>query len=44
MLCALPADARKRELLYQHDIGVTQARRALARKAREQIEAELALQ
>jgi hypothetical protein len=40
MLTALPDDARKRELLYQHDIGVARLRQHLARVSRAQIEAE----
>lgn len=42
MLCALPQEARRREMLYQHDIGVTHVRRLLSQKARRQIEAEVA--
>jgi phenylpropionate dioxygenase-like ring-hydroxylating dioxygenase large terminal subunit len=41
MLSALPAHARRREMLYQHDIGVTHIRRWLAREARAQVEAEI---
>ena len=40
MLEGMPDDARKREMLYQHDIGLAHLRRALNRAAREQIEAE----
>jgi phenylpropionate dioxygenase-like ring-hydroxylating dioxygenase large terminal subunit len=40
MLTAMPDDARKRELLYQHDIGVARVRQHLARASRVQIEAE----
>lgn len=40
MLTAMPDDARKRELLYQHDIGVARVRQHLARASRAQIEAE----
>jgi phenylpropionate dioxygenase-like ring-hydroxylating dioxygenase large terminal subunit len=40
MLEDMPDDARRRELLYQHDIGVTRIRRILAAKARAQVEAE----
>ena len=29
----MPADARKREMLYQHDVGVARIRQALVRKA-----------
>jgi phenylpropionate dioxygenase-like ring-hydroxylating dioxygenase large terminal subunit len=41
MLRALPDDARKREMLYQHDVGVGAIRRILGRRAREQVEAEM---
>ena len=37
MLENMPADARKREMLYQHDLGVTRLRRIMKRK----VEAEL---
>ena len=40
MLEGMPDDARQHEMLYQHDIGVAHLRRALARSAREQLEAE----
>jgi phenylpropionate dioxygenase-like ring-hydroxylating dioxygenase large terminal subunit len=40
MLTAMPSDARKREMLYQHDIGVARIRQHLSRAARAQIEAE----
>ena len=40
MLEGMPDDARKREMLYQHDIGVAHLRRALNRAAKAQIEAE----
>jgi phenylpropionate dioxygenase-like ring-hydroxylating dioxygenase large terminal subunit len=43
MLSALPANARRREMLYQHDIGVVQIRRWLDKEARAQIEAEHAV-
>jgi hypothetical protein len=36
----MPDDARRREMLYQHDIGLAHLRRALNRLARAQIEAE----
>ena len=42
MLEGMDDDARTREMLYQHDIGVAHLRRALARTAKSQIEAELA--
>lgn len=40
MLEGMPDDARRREMLYQHDIGLAHLRRALNRAAREQLEAE----
>lgn len=40
MLIAMPDDARKREMLYQHDIGLARVRQHLARTARAQVEAE----
>ena len=40
MLEGMPDDARNREMLYQHDIGVAHLRRALHRAAKEQIAAE----
>ena len=40
MLSAMPDDARMREMLYQHDVGVGALRQILTRAAREQIEAE----
>jgi hypothetical protein len=36
----MPPDARKREMLYQHDIGVARMRQILVKKARAQIEFE----
>ncbi len=42
MLAAMHDDARSRELLYQHDIGVVRLRRYLAQEARRQVEAEAA--
>jgi phenylpropionate dioxygenase-like ring-hydroxylating dioxygenase large terminal subunit len=44
MIAAMDDDARKREMLYQHDIGVGAVRRLLAQKARAQVEAEEAAQ
>jgi phenylpropionate dioxygenase-like ring-hydroxylating dioxygenase large terminal subunit len=35
-------DARKREMLYQHDLGVSRIRQILTRVAKSQVEAELA--
>ena len=40
MLEGMPDDARTREMLYQHDIGVAHLRRALNRAAKAQIMAE----
>jgi len=40
MLEGMPDDARRREMLYQHDIGLAHLRRALRRAAHEQLEAE----
>lgn len=40
MLSAMPDDARKREMLYQHDIGVSRIRQTLTRMAKSQIAAE----
>ncbi len=42
MVAAMPDNARKRELLYQHDVGVGAVRRLLAQRARTQVEAEIA--
>lgn len=42
MLEGMPDDARRREMLYQHDIGVSRIRQILTRAAKVQIEAELA--
>jgi hypothetical protein len=43
MLAAMRPDARNRERLYQHDIGITRLRQTLSRLARAQISAEDAL-
>ncbi len=40
MLTNMPADARKREMLYQHDVGVARIRQALMRKAKAQLDAQ----
>jgi phenylpropionate dioxygenase-like ring-hydroxylating dioxygenase large terminal subunit len=40
MLQELPDDARKREMLYQHDVGVSRMRVLLMQAARSQLEAE----
>jgi phenylpropionate dioxygenase-like ring-hydroxylating dioxygenase large terminal subunit len=42
MLTNIPADAHKREMLYQHDVGVARMRRMLMQQAKSQIEAEAA--
>ena len=44
MLENIPYDARQRELLYQHDMGLVRLRRILAERAKRQIEAEDAAQ
>ncbi len=43
MLETMPDDARKREMLYQHDVGVSRIRTMLKQSARDQLEAEDAL-
>ena len=40
MLSNMPDDARKREMLYQHDVGVSRVRTILKQTARAQLEAE----
>lgn len=40
MLENMPDDARKREMLYQHDIGVSRLRQMMTRAAKSQIAAE----
>ncbi len=42
LLEGMPDNAREREMLYQHDIGVSRLRQLLARAAKSQVEAELA--
>lgn len=42
MLEGMPDDARKREMLYQHDLGVSRVRQVLTRAAKSQVEAEMA--
>ena len=37
MLVNMPPDARKREMLYQHDVGVARIRQALISKAKAQL-------
>jgi phenylpropionate dioxygenase-like ring-hydroxylating dioxygenase large terminal subunit len=44
MLENIPYDARQRELLYQHDMGVVRLRRILAERAKRQLEVEDASQ
>jgi|SRR5579884_1111080 len=44
MLEHMPPDAYQREMLYQHDIGVTRLRRIMRRKAEAQIKAEADVQ
>jgi phenylpropionate dioxygenase-like ring-hydroxylating dioxygenase large terminal subunit len=39
ILVSLPADAHRREMLYQHDIGVARLRQALINKAKAQLAA-----
>jgi phenylpropionate dioxygenase-like ring-hydroxylating dioxygenase large terminal subunit len=39
MLESMPRDARKREMLYQHDVGVARIRQALVNKAKAQLAA-----
>ena len=43
MLEAMPDDARQREMLYQHDVGVSRVRTMLKQAVRAQIEAEDAM-
>jgi len=40
MLANIPSDAPKREMLYQHDIGVSRLRRMLLQQVRQQLAAE----
>ena len=40
MLESIPEDARKREMLYQHDIGVSRLRQMMVRKAKEHLKAQ----
>ena len=42
MLTATPADAHRREMLYQHDVGVARMRRILTQQVESQLEAEAA--
>jgi hypothetical protein len=36
----MPRDARKREMLYQHDLGVARIRQSLVNKAKAQLAAQ----
>ena len=40
MLTNIPADAHKREMLYQHDVGVARMRRMLSQQVKDQLAAE----
>jgi len=40
MLTNIPADAHKREMLYQHDVGVARMRRILSQQVKRQLAAE----
>jgi hypothetical protein len=40
MLEHIPADAQKREMLYQHDVGVARTRRMLSEQVKRQLAAE----
>ena len=40
MLTNIPADAHKREMLYQHDVGVARMRRILTQQVKSQLAAE----
>ncbi len=40
VLVSMPPDARKREMLYQHDLGVARIRQALVNKAKAQLAAQ----
>ena len=40
MLTNIPADAHKREMLYQHDVGVARMRRILSQQVKSQLAAE----
>ena len=43
MLTNIPSDAHKREMLYQHDVGVARMRRTLTQQVKDQLEAEAAV-
>jgi hypothetical protein len=40
MLVNIPANAHKREMLYQHDVGVARMRRRLSQQVKSQLAAE----
>jgi hypothetical protein len=40
MLTHIPEDAHKREMLYQHDVGVARMRRILSQQVKSQLAAE----
>ena len=40
MLTNIPGDAHKREMLYQHDVGVARMRRMLSQQVKNQLAAE----
>ena len=40
MLTNIPGDAHKREMLYQHDVGVARMRRMLSQQVKRQLAAE----
>ena len=40
MLINMPRDARMREMLYQHDLGVARIRQSLVNKAKAQLAAQ----
>ena len=40
MLTNIPPDAHKREMLYQHDVGVARMRRMLSQQVKDQLAAE----
>ena len=44
VLESLPEDARKREFLYEHDVGLVRVRRMLEKRAADQAKARAALQ
>ena len=44
VLESLPEDARDREYLYEHDVGLARVRRIMEKRATEQAQARAALQ